>query len=343
MNLTVQQIADLVKGTVRGDGTLMIKGIAPLSEATSTDMSFLKDNQNKKTLAAYKITSAGAVLAPKGTKPDGKTIIEVNNILEALSLVLSKSVATLKKNESGIHPMAIVAKTAQVGKHVFVGAFSIVEDGAVLADGAYLLAQVYVGQNTKIGKDTFIYPQVVIRENSLIGERCVIHSGAVIGSDGYGFYLDNNKHNKIPQIGNVIIEDEVEIGAGTTIDRATMGSTLIRRGTKIDNLVQVAHNVDVGENSLLVAQVGIGGSCKLGPGVIMAGQSGVADHITIGAGSRIGGKTGVTQDVPPGSVLFGTPAQPAQNTFKQYFLIKKLSSLFKDVKKIKDKLNISNE
>jgi UDP-3-O-[3-hydroxymyristoyl] glucosamine N-acyltransferase len=182
-----------------------------------------------------------------------------------------------------------------------------------------------------------VYAQVVIREEIQIGARCIIHPGAVIGADGYGFYFAQGKHNKIPQVGTVIIEDDVEIGASTTIDRATTGATRIGRGTKIDNLVHIAHNVVVGENTLLVAQVGIAGSCTLGKGVVMGGQSGVADHMTIGDGAQIGGQTGVIQDAEPGAVLFGTPAQPIKDAMKQAVLLKRLGDLFADVKKLKGK------
>ncbi len=209
------------------------------------------------------------------------------------------------------------------------------EDDATIEDNVCLKGQNYVGPRSKVGKDTLLYPQVVLREDVFIGQRCILHSGCIIGADGYGFFFENGKHNKIPQIGSVLIGDDVEIGACTTIDRATTGATIIRSGTKIDNLVQVAHNVDIGEHALLAAQVGIAGSTRLGKGVVLGGQVGVADHVNIADRTQVGGGAGVTKDTEPGSVLWGTPAQPLKNQLKEILYVRRLSELFKDLKKNK--------
>jgi UDP-3-O-[3-hydroxymyristoyl] glucosamine N-acyltransferase len=213
-----------------------------------------------------------------------------------------------------------------------------VEDGAEIGDRAKLMGHVYVGARSRVGEDTLLYPNVVLREEVSVGKRCIVHAGAVLGSDGYGFYFAGGKHNKIPQVGTVVVEDDVEIGSCTTIDRATTGATIIRQGAKIDNLVQIAHNVEVGPHCLIVAQVGIAGSTKLGRGVVLAGQVGVADHAVIGDGAQVGAQSGIKGEVKPGEVLFGSPAQPVQETIRQGLLVRKLPELFRDMKKLKESL-----
>lgn len=337
MKLTVKKIAEAVSGQWRGNGALVIRGAAGLSEARPGDITFLRDLKNIKLLQG---TRAGAIFVPKGLPLNGerRTVVEVESPIAAFSWVLEQMAKERRPpRPAGVHKLAFVEKSAKIGKNASVGPFCIVEEKAEIEDGVRLESQVYVGARAKIGKGTLIYPQVVIREDVKIGQRCIIHAGVVLGSDGYGFYFAKGKHNKIPQVGTVTIEDDVEIGSCTTIDRATTGTTIIRKGAKIDNLVQVAHNVDVGEHSLLVAQVGIAGSAKIGKGVVVGGQAGVGDHVTVGEGSRIGGQSGVKQDVPPGSVLWGTPTQPLQDVLRQYVLLKRLPELFKDVKKLKDK------
>jgi UDP-3-O-[3-hydroxymyristoyl] glucosamine N-acyltransferase len=264
-------------------------------------------------------------------------VVAVENPVAAFASVLN--LVARERNVShaaGIHPTAVISKTARIGKSAKIGPLCVVEDGAEIADGAVLIANVYVGPRVRVGKETIIYPQVVLREDTEIGARCIVHGGAVIGSDGFGYFFASGRHNKIPQVGNVVIEDDVEIGSCSTIDRATTGSTIVRKGAKIDNLVQVAHNVEVGAHSLLIAQVGIAGSSKLGPGVVLAGQVGVADHVNIGAGAQVGAQSGLKDDVEPGAVLFGSPAQPIADTIRQTLLIRRLPELFKDVKKLKE-------
>ncbi len=335
MQLTVNQISQLVQGRVAGDGARLIRGVAGLEEAKNDDITFLKDAKHQKKFAS---TNAGAVLVPAGTESHGKTVIEVANPQAAFVRVLEEIEKEKKTIRKGIHPQAFISPSAHIGSDVNIGPFCIVEDEAVVSDGATLIGHVYVGPRAKVGKNTLLYPHVVLREEVVVGERCIIHAGAVIGSDGYGFYFAKGKHNKIPQVGTVIIEDDVEIGSCTTIDRATTGATVIQHGTKIDNLVQIAHNVEVGPHSLLVAQSGVAGSSKLGGGVVLAGQVGVADHVTIGDGAQIGAQSGIKEDVKPGAVMFGSPAQPLQETIKQMLLVKRLPELFKEIKKLKELL-----
>ncbi len=337
MKLTSKQLATLVNGKISGDETIVIEGAAGLSEAKPSDASFVRDAKNAAALKALKNSAAGVVIVPEGFTANGKTIIEVKNPIGAFAVLLEQiSCEKSEKHTRGVHATAVVDATAKIGKNVLIGPHCVVSAGATIGENTTLMAQVYVGTRSSIGADTLVYPQTVIREDVSIGNRCIIHAGAVIGSDGFGFYFANGKHNKIPQIGKVIIEDEVEIGSCTTIDRATTGKTWIRTGSKIDNLVQIAHNVEVGPLALLVAQVGIAGSSRIGQGAVLAGQVGVADHITIGAGAQVGAQSGLREDVPAGAVMFGTPAQPIQDTLRQTLLIRKLPDLFKDIKTLKE-------
>jgi len=337
MELTVEQIAQLVGGRVQGNASQVIRGAAGLQEATSQDIAFLKDASNTKVINDFGETKAGAVIVPTGTPKNGKTLVEVENPLAAFAKVLGLISEEKTHRPAGVHPQASVAKSAKIGKNVSIGPFCIVEDEAQIDDDCCLMGQVYVGRRSRLGGGSTLYPHVVVREEVTIGSRCIIHAGAVIGSDGYGFYFSQGRHNKIPQVGTVVVEDDVEIGSCSTIDRATTGATRIGRGTKIDNLVQVAHNVQVGPHCLLVAQVGIGGSTRIGTGVVLAGQVGVADHVTIGDGAQVGAQSGLKEDVPDKAVLFGSPAQPFQDTVRQMLLIRRLPELFKQVKELKEK------
>lgn len=338
MKLTAENLASKVGGRLSGDSNRLIEGAAGLLEATDRDVSFLKDEKKAVTMKDFKHTRAAVVLVPWGVRSNGKTLIEVGNPIKAFSVVLTLLADEKKNYVAGIHPLACVSKSAKIGKNATIGPFCVIEDEAEIGESAQILAQVYIGRRSKIGSESILYPQVVIREDVQIGNRCIVHAGAILGSDGYGFYFENGKHNKIPQIGQVIVEDDVEIGSCTTIDRATTGATIIRKGTKIDNLVQIAHNVDVGAHSLLVAQVGIAGSSTLGRGVVLAGQVGIADHVHIGDGAQVGAQSGIKDDVAPGEVLFGSPAQPLQDAIRQALVMRKLPDLFKDVKKMKEKV-----
>ncbi len=338
MKLTVQEIAALVQGRVIGDGTAVIDGVAGLLEAKKSDASFVRDVKNAAVMKSLETTAAGAVFVPEGVKPNGKTFVEVKNPMAAFAALLNLIAAEkVVKRPAGVHAAAVVAPTAKIGKGAVVGPFCVIEDDVVIGDGAVLISQVYVGPRSKVGAGSLLYPQVALREDVSVGENCILHAGTVIGSDGYGFFYADGKHNKIPQIGTVVVEDDVEMGACCTIDRATTGQTIIKKGTKLDNLVHVAHNVEVGPHALLAAQVGIAGSTKVGKGVVMGGQVGVADHTEVGDGVQIGAQSGVKGDVEPGAIIFGSPSQPIQDTLKQIFLIRRLPELFKDVKALKEK------
>ncbi len=338
MNTTVSEIARHLSGELKGNGGSPVRGAAGLAEATDVEVTFLKDAANPVTLKLFETTRAAAVIVPKGFPGAGKTVIECANPQAAFAQVLTMIAKEAEVRPEGIHASAVIHPTAKIGAGARIGAHCIVEAGAVIGENVCLMGQNYVGARTKVGDNTFLYPQVVLREDVSIGKRCLIHAGAVIGSDGYGFFFANGQHNKIPQVGTVIVHDDVEIGSCTTIDRATTGATVIGRGVKIDNLVQVAHNVQVGPLSLLVAQVGIGGSTKIGTGVILGGQVGVADHVTIGDGVKAGAQTGINRSIEPGAEIFGSPAEPVPDRLRQISLLRKLPELFKDVRKLKERM-----
>jgi UDP-3-O-[3-hydroxymyristoyl] glucosamine N-acyltransferase len=235
----------------------------------------------------------------------------------------------------GVHPTAVVAKDAAVDRTASIGPHVVLERGVSVGPRAIVLAGCYVGAGARIGADAFLYPNVTVRERCEIGERVIVHSGTVIGSDGFGFVRDGQVHRKLPQVGNVVVEDDVELGACVTIDRATTGTTRIGAGSKIDNLVQIAHNVQVGKNCIIVAQVGISGSTVLGDDVVLAGQVGIVGHIEIGAGAMIGAKSGVSKSVKPGEKLFGIPALPVTQAMRIEASLRHLPELIQTVRHLK--------
>lgn len=324
MRMTVDEIAALVKGQVSGDGSRIINGVASLESAGASDLSFLRAGAKASSLKKFQASAAGAVIVAAGLKETGRTLVEVKDPIAAFSKVLELVAEESRKPALGIHPLASVSPQAKIGKNCDIGPFCVVEDGAIIGDNVRMLAHVYIGAGSKIGNNTLIYPHVVIREKISIGAQCILHPGVIIGSDGFGFYHSDGKNHKIPQIGTVVIEDEVEIGSGTTVDRAMVGVTRIGKGVKLDNMVQIAHNVEIGDMSMIAAQVGIAGSAIVGKGVLMGGQVGVADHVTVGDGAQLAGKSGVMQDVDAGAVLFGMPAQPIVDAFKQFAILKRL-------------------
>lgn len=335
MQKTLEEIAAVIDGEVVGDGKVVITGVCGIKEAKEGDLTFVA---NSRYLNLMDDTKASAIITSREVKKAPKPIIRTDNPSLAFAKIISLIAPTEAKYPQGIHPTAIVGNNVKLGKSIAIGAYTVIEDNAEIDDGTIIYPSVYIGHHTKIGSKTLIYPQVIIRERVDIGSRVIIHSGTVIGSDGFGFATVQGVHHKIPQIGIVVIEDDVEIGANVTIDRARFGKTIIGKGTKIDNLVQVAHNVVVGENSILVAQTGISGSTTIGKNVILAGQSGVVGHIEIGDNAVIGGRAGVTKSVPPNTCVSGFPAKPHQLAKRINAFIQRLPNLFKTVSDLEDKV-----
>ena len=328
MTKTVGEIAALVRGDVVGDPRTVVTGICGIKEAREGDLTFVA---NTRYLPLLQTTGASAVITSREVARAPKPIIRTDNPSLAFAQAADALAPQAAHHPQGVHPTAVVAPTARIGRGVSLGAHVIVEDGAAIGDGAILYAGVYVGRGVQVGAQALLYPSVVLREGVTIGRRVIIHGGAVIGSDGFGFETVGGVHYKIPQHGTVAVEDDVEIGANVTIDRARFGQTRIGRGTKIDNLVHIAHNVVVGEHSLLVAQAGISGSTTLGRQVTLAGQVGVVGHITIGDQAIVGAQGGVTKSIPAGQFWWGTPARPMEQVKKAHACAQRLPELYKRV------------
>lgn len=334
MRLSAQQIAELVKGKALNiSAQLEITGAEGLAEAGASDISFLG---NPKYADMVSQSKAGLVLMPESAPDTGRPVILVKNPQLAFAQILT----IIDKERSslltaGIHPTAVIMPGARIGAGVAIGPHAVIDENAVIGDRTRIGALAYIGNGTMVGADCVIYAHVTLRERVSLGDRVIVHPGTVVGSDGFGFVPSGAGIFKIPQIGTVAIEDDVEIGANVTIDRATTGATRIGKGTKIDNLVQIAHNVQIGACCMIVAQVGISGSTKLGNGVVMAGQCGTAGHLSIGDRAVVAGRAGVTTDIPAGQTYSGFPARPHREELKNQALVKKLPALYEEVKQIK--------
>lgn len=331
--ITVGQLARLAGSNVpEAHASIVITGAAALSEAGPGDVSFFS---NPKYLPQVRKTRAAAVFVPKDFNDDcPAAVIRVDNPSLAFDVLLRQIAPEPIKYPPGIHPTAVIGQNVQLGREVCIQAYVVIEDGAVIGDRTVIGAQSFVGYSTAIGSDCCIYPRVTIRERARIGNRVIVHSGTVIGSDGFGYEFKDGRHVKIPQTGIVQIDDDVEIGANTTIDRARFGRTWIQEGVKIDNLVQVAHNVVIGRHSVLVAQAGVSGSSKLGNYVTLAGQVGIVGHVEIGDRAIIAAQSGVSKNVPPQQVWFGTPATPINEAKERIAQVARLSKLVKRVRKL---------
>ena len=328
MEFTVQQIADYLKGTVEGDGALKVSELSKIEEGRPGTLTFLS---NPKYTQYIYTTQASACLVNKDFVAEQSlttTLIRVDNAYECLAKLLTL-VDSFKPKKQGISAKSDIHETAKLGENVYVGAFVVIGANVVIGNNVKIYANTVIDDNVVVGDDSVIYAGVKIYEGCRIGKRCVLHAGVVVGSDGFGHAPDaEGRYHKIPQIGNVVIEDDVELGANTTVDRATMGSTIIRRGVKLDNLVQVAHNVEIGEDTVIAAQSGIAGSTKIGKHCMFGGQVGVAGHITIADGSIFGGKSGVTSTIKePNKVWQGYPVMPIMGFRKLNVLQKQLPDL----------------
>ncbi|MCM8757509.1 MAG: UDP-3-O-(3-hydroxymyristoyl)glucosamine N-acyltransferase [Candidatus Omnitrophica bacterium] len=334
MNKTLKEIAELIEGKVVGDEDVIITGFSNIKEAKPGDITFLA---NPRYAHLLEETEASAIITSFEVKSTSKNLIQTQNPSLAFAKLISIfSPPTIR--QKGIHPTAILGKNVFLGKDVSVGAYTVIEDDVSIGDGTTIYPACFIGYNSKIGKDSLIYPHVSIREGTIIGNRVIIHSGAVIGSDGFGFVTVDGKHHKIPQVGIVEIGDDVEIGANVTIDRARFEKTVIGKGTKIDNLVQIAHNVILGENCLIVAQVGISGSTTIGNNVVLAGQVGVVGHIQIGDNVVVAAQSGVSKSIPANTQVWGYPAKPFALAKRLNACVQRLPKLYKTVEELKKKI-----
>ncbi|HEY5469551.1 MAG TPA: UDP-3-O-(3-hydroxymyristoyl)glucosamine N-acyltransferase [Bacteroidales bacterium] len=332
MEFTAATIAGFLKGEIEGNPEIKVNTVAKIEEGSAGALSFLANPKYEHYLYT---TKSSVVLVNKDFIPSGKitaTLIRVPNAYEAFASLLTL-VEQSRPKKTGIHPTAVIEASAKIGKDVFIGAFAYISENCSVGDGSKIFAQAYIGDYTKIGQNCIINPGVKIYHECIIGNNCIIHAGTVIGSDGFGFAPQSgNEYLKIPQVGNVILEDNVEIGANVTIDRATMGSTIIRRGVKLDNLIQIGHNVEVGENTVMAAQTGISGSTKIGKNCMFGGQVGLSGHIKIADGTKIGAQAGILSEIKvENSAIIGTPAIEIKNFMKSSILFRKLPELAKKI------------
>ncbi len=336
MQANLEKIAELVKGKVVGEKSLIVKGVAGIKEAEEGDITFLAFSKYAKELEKTKAT---AIVVSKIPKNCEKPLIIVENPLYSFSLIVSFFHEKPRPN-SGVHSNALIGENVKIGKDSSIAPFVTIGDRVKIGNKVTIYPNVYIGYDSEIGDNSIVYPNVTVMQRVSIQKRVIIHSGTVIGSDGYGYVPHKGKHHKIPQVGTILIEDDVEIGANVSVDRAALGKTIIRRGTKIDNLVQIAHNVSIGENCLIVSQVGISGSSELGNNVILAGQVGVVDHVKIGDNSLVGAQTGVHKNVEPNQKILGSPFRAHGEFLRINATLTKLPEMRKQItdqeKKIKD-------
>lgn len=333
---TVSEIANHLQGEVVGDGNAVLNSFAPADRARPGDLTFA---ENEDFFARAEDSAATAIIADLRFNSTKKILIRVKNARIAFAKALALFFPEPAK-PAGIHPTAVVAKSAQIDSSAHVGPHCVVGERVKVGKNSALQAGNFVGDDSQLGDDVNLFPNVTIYPRAQIGHRVRIHAGTVIGSDGYGYVLDGGFHRKVPQIGNVVIGDDVEIGANVTIDRGALGPTVIGKGTKIDNLVQIAHNVEIGEHCLVIAQVGIAGSSKLGNYVVLAGQVGVGGHLKIGNQVTVGAKAGVMTDIPDKSTWLGAPAQPDKDFKRQVIALRRLPDLLKRLAEFERKFGV---
>lgn len=347
MEFTAQIIAGYLGGTVEGDPNVKVTTVSKIEEGFPGSLAFLA---NPKYTPYIYSTKATIVLVNEDFTPDQPveaTLIRVKNAYEAFASLLTLY-AQSKQPKTGIEEPSFIHKNAKIGKEPYIGAFTYIAEDVVLGDNVKIYPQAYIGPRVKIGDNTIIYPGVVIYEECVIGSNCIIHGGAIIGADGFGFASsEETNYKKIPQIGNVILEDYVEIGANATVDRATMGSTILRKGVKIDDHVHIAHNVEVGENTVMAAQSGVAGSTKIGKNCMFGGQVGVSPHVKIADGVKAGAQAGISGDIrKPGVIVLGSPANEISKQRRSMAVYKnlpelmnKINELERTIEELKNKIN----
>lgn len=338
MSFTVRKLAELVAGRVVGDGEVVITNAAPLSSAAAGHISFL---DNAKHLVECQSTSASALLVRSGHTPLPCPSIEVEDPLSAFLTIFKLFHRQPDPPAPGVDSRAFVHPTARLGDGVSLQPFACIGENSVVGDRCRLYPGAVIGRNCIVGDDVTLHPHVVIYDGCRVGHRVILHANSVIGADGFGYRFQAGRHVKVPQLGSVEIGDDVEIGACSAVDRGTFQPTRIGEGTKIDNLVQVAHNCQLGRHNLLVAQAGIAGSCVTGDFVVVAGQAGIRDHLRLGEGAMIGPQAGVIADVAPGQRMLGTPARPEREAKVAAVNAERVGELRKDVRRIKQQLGLN--
>lgn len=339
MPYTARQIADLIGGVVHGDGAISLTGFAPAGSARPGDLTFA---ENEAYFTRAEASAASAVLVDQAFASNSKALIRVPNARIGFARALAVFFPD-PEHPPGIDPSSVVDPLAEVDPTAHIGPLCRIAARAKIGPGAVLEGIVHVGQDCVIGASCHLHPNVTLYPRTELGQRVRIHSGSVLGSDGFGYVLDDGAHRKVPQVGSVAVQDDVEIGACVTIDRGALGPTVIGRGTKIDNLVQIAHNVVIGEHCLVVSQAGIAGSTRLGSFVTLAGQVGLAGHLKIGNQVTIAAQSGVMHDIPDGQKWFGYPAQPDRKMKRQLLAVQQLPTLLRRVAELERRLGVQPE
>ncbi len=339
MQFTAQQIATLLQGTLEGDPGAKVSGVAKIEEAEEGTLCFISNSKYEE----YLYTSNASVILVNESlellKPVKPTLIRVKDAYSSFALLLEKyNEMVSSAGKTGIEQPCYISPSATIGEGVYIGAFSYVADHAVIGKGVKIYPGCYIGNKAVVGENSKLYASVKIYDDCVLGARVVIHSGTVIGGDGFGFApLPDGTYKKIPQIGNVIIEDDVEIGANTTVDRATMGSTIIRKGVKLDNLIQVAHNVEIGDNTVIAAQTGVSGTTKIGKNCLIGGQVGLVGHIQLADGTKINAQSGISKSVTqPNTTLNGSPAAEYKSSLKSQAIFRNLPELQQRLLKLEE-------
>lgn len=337
MEFSAKQIAEYVQGEIVGNENTTIHTFAKIEEGIPGAISFLA---NPKYTHYIYDTQASIVLVNKDFVPERElscTLIKVDNAYECLAKLMTMYEMS-KPKRTGVSPLASIASTAKIGENVYIGPFACVEEGAVVGDNTVLHPHVTVGPQAKIGSGCLLYPHVTVYHDCRIGNNCILHAGSVIGSDGFGFAPSEEGYEKIPQIGIVILEDNVEVGANTCVDRATMGATVIKKGVKLDNLIQIAHNVEVGSHTVIASQTGIAGSAKIGQWCMFGGQVGVAGHIKVGDKVNVGAQSGIPGNTPSGVTLMGYPAIDPKQFARSSVIYKKLPEMYSELNALKKEI-----
>lgn len=338
MEFSAKQIASFIQGEIIGNENVTVNTFAKIEEGIPGAISFLS---NPKYTPYIYTTQSSIVLVNKDFDPEKEinaTLIKVDNAYESLAKLMSLYEAS-KPRKEGIDSLAFVSPNASIGKNVYVGAFAYIGENAVIGDNTMIYPHAYVGDNVKIGNNCILYPNTTIYHNCRVGNECIIHSGTVIGSDGFGFAPTENGYEKIPQIGIVVIEDKVEIGSNTSVDRATMGATIIHSGVKLDNLIQIAHNVEVGSHTVMAGQAGIAGSTKVGEWCQIGGQAAIVGHIKLGNKVEVAGQSGVSSSVKDGHQVMGSPSFDARKYFKSSIAFKSLPDMQTEVSRLRRELD----
>jgi UDP-3-O-[3-hydroxymyristoyl] glucosamine N-acyltransferase len=340
MEFSAEQIAGILNGEVVGNTEITVKGLSKIEEGTEGTLSFLSNPKYEEYIytTGASICIVNNTFSPVKELPSSLTLVKVEDAYSCFAKLL-EFYDQMRRKEPKIESPSFISETATIGSDLYLGAFGYIGDGSKIGNNVVIYPHVYIGENVTIGDNCVLHPGATIYTDCVLGNNCTIHAGTIIGADGFGFAPnENGEFQKIPQIGNVVIEDNVEIGSNCTIDRATMGSTIIRKGVKLDNLVQVAHNVEIGKNTVMAAQVGVAGSAKIGENVMIGGQAGISGHIHIADGTKIVAQSGIPNTVRKADTLMGSPGIPLEDFKKSYFGFRKLPQILKRIQELENKI-----